>query len=40
MMRGRRKDDAAFTAIGLVLALFLLIEVGWVIAHRSLPDLL
>jgi hypothetical protein len=39
-VRGRRKDDAAFAVIGVALALFFLIEFGWVIAHRSLPDLL
>jgi hypothetical protein len=40
MMRGRRKDDRTFAAIGAALALFFLIELGWVIAHRSFPDLL
>jgi hypothetical protein len=38
--RGRRKDDATFAVIGAVLALFFLIELGWVIARQSLPDLL
>ncbi len=31
----RRKDDATFAVIGIVLALFFLIEVGWVIVQRS-----
>jgi len=39
-VRRRRKDDATFAAIGVALALFFVIEFGWVIAHRSLPDLL
>ena len=34
--RGRRKDDAAFAVIGAVLALFFLIEFGWVIARQSI----
>ncbi len=38
--RGGRKDDATFAVIGAVLALFFLIEFGWVIARQSLPDLL
>jgi hypothetical protein len=39
-VRGRRKDDATFAVIGAVLALFFLIEFGWVIAHQSFPGLL
>jgi len=36
-MRGRRKDSATFTAIGAMLALFLLVEFVWVIAHQPRP---
>jgi hypothetical protein len=31
--RGRRKDDATFAVIAAVLALFFLIEFGWVVAR-------
>ena len=34
--RGRRKDDAIFAFIGAALALFFLIEFGWVIARQSI----
>lgn len=34
--RGRRKGDATFAVIGAVLALFFLIEFGWVIARQSI----
>jgi hypothetical protein len=34
--RRRRRDHAAFAVIGALLALYFLIEFGWVIARQSI----
>jgi hypothetical protein len=36
IVRGRRKDDATFIAIGGLLALYFLVQFGWVILHPHL----